>query len=87
MRCEYDLEKPWAAPDKRKLISLPLLDTVTNKELAKLQATRRHSPIHLGRPRRVSWRATVDMPRRRRVLLVLALVILYEIIINSLKQR
>jgi transglutaminase-like putative cysteine protease len=64
MRCEYELEQPWSAPDERKLRALPLLDTVTNKQLAALGVARRHSPIHLGRPRRVTWRATVDMPRR-----------------------
>lgn len=64
MRCEYEIAQPWSAPDNRKLRALPLLDTLTNKELARLQVSRRHSAILLGRPRRVTWRATVQMPRR-----------------------
>lgn len=64
IRCAYDIPSPWVGIEDGRRQALLLLDTVTNKELAKLQVTRRHSPIMLGRPRRVSWRATVEMPRR-----------------------
>jgi hypothetical protein len=64
MRCGYEIPNPWILSQDGRRWALPLIDTVTNKELAKLQVARRHSPILLGRPRRVSWRATVKMPRR-----------------------
>ncbi len=64
MRCAYEIRDPWSAAGDRGRRNLPLVDTVTNKELARLKVARRRSPILLGRPRRVSWRATVEMPRR-----------------------
>ena len=64
MHCGYRIPEPWILAEDRRRYSLALVDTVTNKELAKLQVARRHSPILLGRPRRVSWRASVEMPRR-----------------------
>jgi Domain of Unknown Function with PDB structure (DUF3857) len=64
MRCGYEIPDPWIPGKDGRRWALPLLDTVTNKELARLQVTRRNSPILLGRPRRVSWRTTVKMPRR-----------------------
>ncbi len=64
MRCTYEIPEPWAAADDKGRRALILIDTVTNRELASLKVARRHSPILLGRPRRVTWRATVEMPRR-----------------------
>ncbi len=63
MHCSYDIPDAWQAGEKRQTRNFPLVDTVTNKELAKLQVVRRQSGILLGRPRGVSWRATVTMPR------------------------
>lgn len=64
MRCAYEIREPWTRAENGRRHSLSLVDTVTNKELPKLQIARRQSPILLGRPRRVSWRATIEMPRR-----------------------
>jgi hypothetical protein len=66
MRFAYEIPNPWILAQDGKRWMLPLLDTVTHKELAKLQVTRRQGPVLLGRPRRASWRATVTMPRRWR---------------------
>jgi hypothetical protein len=64
MRCSYEIPNVWSPCQDGRRWALSLPDTVTNKELAKLQVARRHGPILLGRPRRASWRATVRMPRR-----------------------
>ncbi len=66
MRCAYEIREPWTATDGHGRRTLCVIDTVTNKELVPLKVARRHSPILLGRPRRVSWHATVEMPRRWR---------------------
>ena len=63
MRCGYEIRSPWALSQSgqgRRHIAL--LDTVTGKELPSLAVTQRHSPILLGHPRSVRWRATVQMP-------------------------
>ncbi len=64
VRCTYDIPQLWSLARDRRRWAMSLVDTVTNKELAKLQVPRRHNAIVLGRPRSVRWRATVEMPRR-----------------------
>jgi transglutaminase-like putative cysteine protease len=58
-----ELPTPWKLEEGGKRQMFPLSDTVINREIAQLKVTRRSAPIYLGRPRRVSWRATVNMPR------------------------
>ena len=66
MRCAYEIPAPWVCGDKPGQWTFSLLDSVTNLQLAAPKVTRRRSPILLGRPRHISWRATVHMPRRWR---------------------
>ncbi len=64
MQVSYDIRDPWKAGKTATQRTFAVLDGATNHELSALQVARRHSPILLGRPRRVRWRATVEMPCR-----------------------
>jgi hypothetical protein len=64
MTSGYDIPDPWVIAPTARRWNLPLTDPLTNKELPVLRVARRHSPILLGRPRRVSCRVTVEMPTR-----------------------
>jgi len=63
MRCAYEIPSPWKTEaSKKSRVRLSLTDPVTSKEFPTLTVRQRRCPILLGLPRRVSWRATIEMP-------------------------
>ena len=62
----YQLRDCWKEDVKSGRLMLELVDGVLTKELAPLDAAPRTFPVSLGRPRRASWRATVQLPCRWR---------------------
>jgi transglutaminase-like putative cysteine protease len=59
----FEIRNCWKAPDRSGRVGFNIADPFVGNELAPLKDIRRHSDIFLGRPRKTTWRARLQMPR------------------------
>ena len=62
--CVYELPDCWKPADQAGRVGLHVADPFCHKELTALKSIQRKSELFLGRPRKVSWRARLQMPRQ-----------------------
>jgi hypothetical protein len=60
--CAYEIRNCWKGGDKQGRLGFDVADPFVVKELAPLKSTRRKADIFLGRPRKTTWRARLQMP-------------------------
>jgi transglutaminase-like putative cysteine protease len=60
--CTYETGNCWKPGDKQGRLAFHIADPFLGKELAPLKSTRRKGAIFLGRPRKATWRASLQMP-------------------------
>lgn len=60
----YELPNPWKPMQKGRNLAFQLVDTTVTGELGLLKAVSRRTEVHLGRPRKVTRRTHMVMPRR-----------------------
>lgn len=60
----FEIRDCWKQANGRGLLGFDITDTVAVGELAQLRGIQRQTDIHLGRPRKITHRVRMDMPRK-----------------------